>query len=142
MKIQNHLRRALLGLSVPVIFASATLAQDPGIALAPESAVSDQKVGSVLVFNFYTSDATAPGSPNSRLNITNTNSTTAAIVHLFFIGGSTCAAADAFICLTPNQTSSILALDIDPGSTGYVAERSIARLLQPPHRFAPGGVHA
>ncbi len=43
-----------------------------------------------------------------------------AFVHLFFVDGSTCAVADAFICLTPNQTTSFLASDLDPGTTGYM----------------------
>src|SRR5207249_11887622 len=42
------------------------------------------------------------------------------IVHLFFVDGSTCTPADAFICLTPNQTMSFLASDFDPGTTGYI----------------------
>jgi hypothetical protein len=41
-------------------------------------------------------------------------------VHLFFVDGATCSIADAIICLTKNQTTSFLATDLDPGTTGYL----------------------
>ncbi len=43
-----------------------------------------------------------------------------AFVHLFFVDGATCSIADSIVCLTPNQSSSFLASDIDPGTTGYL----------------------
>jgi len=43
-------------------------------------------------------------------------------VHLFFVDGATCSIADSLVCLTPNQTASFLASDIDPGTTGYITK--------------------
>ncbi|MEP7340273.1 MAG: choice-of-anchor X domain-containing protein [Acidobacteriota bacterium] len=91
----------------------------PGSAYPARSEVSDQKAGSVLVYNVYTS-ASDPTRQNTRISITNTSPTLPIAVHLFFVDGSTCSVADANICLTPNQTSSFLASDLDPGSTGYI----------------------
>jgi hypothetical protein len=82
--------------------------------------VSDQKAGSVLVYNFYSSSAASPNTQNTRISITNTNPTTPIGVHLFFVDGATCSIADVFLCLTKNQTASFLASDLDPGTTGYL----------------------
>ncbi|MFN0084375.1 MAG: hypothetical protein ACKVX9_03200, partial [Blastocatellia bacterium] len=88
----------------------------PGDGAAPPS---DQKPGSVLFFPVYTS-STDPIRQNTRISLTNVHGGRAANLHLFFVDGSTCAVADAFLCLTPNQTASFLASDMDPGTTGYL----------------------
>ena len=41
-------------------------------------------------------------------------------VHLFFVDGTSCGVADAFVCLTANQTATFLMSDIDPGTTGFI----------------------
>ncbi|MGE0886656.1 MAG: beta strand repeat-containing protein [Blastocatellales bacterium] len=92
----------------------------PGILPAGNSPVSDQKGGSILIYNIYTSSATASNSQNTRINLTNTEPTRPAIVHLFLIDGSSCVVADSLLCLTPNQTTSFLTSDIDPGTTGFI----------------------
>ncbi|MFM8395185.1 MAG: SdrD B-like domain-containing protein, partial [Acidobacteriota bacterium] len=80
---------------------------------------SDLMAGSVLLYNIYTSSVN-PNRQDTRLTITNTNPVRSTYVHLFFIDGQTCAAADRFITLTPSQTTSFLASDIDPLTTGYL----------------------
>lgn len=92
----------------------------PGIAYPALSEASDIKEGSVLFYPIYTSDATNSNAQNTRINITNTSATEKATVHLFAVDGASCAVLDAFLCLTPNQTSSFLASDFDPGNTGYL----------------------
>ena len=92
----------------------------PGGPFPPTSAVSGQKPGSVLFFNVYTSSTSNPNAQNTRINITNTDPQRAARVHLFFVDGSSCSVADAYICLTANQTTTFLASDLDPGTTGYL----------------------
>ena len=82
-------------------------------------APSDQKPGSILFYNYYTSTVDA-ARQNTRISITNTHVTSSAYVHLFFVDGSSCTVADSYICLTANQTASFLASDLDPGTTGYI----------------------
>ncbi len=92
----------------------------PGIAYPALSEVSDQKEGSILFYPIYTSDAVNANSQNTRISITNTSNTERVTIHLFAVDGTSCAILDAFLCLTPNQTTSFLASDFDPGNTGYL----------------------
>ena len=91
----------------------------PGGIFPPSSEAGDQKAGSVLIYNVYTSGATSGNTQNTRINITNTHLSRPAFVHLFFVAEG-CAIADSYICLTGNQTASFLASDLDPGTTGYL----------------------
>ena len=93
---------------------------NPGTAYPALAESSDQKEGSVLFFPIYTSDAANANSQNTRISITNTSPTERVSIHLFAVDGSSCSVLDAFICLTPNQTSTFLASDFDPGATGYL----------------------
>ncbi len=79
---------------------------------------SDQRPGSILVYNYYTSGPTSGNKQDTDFSLANTSTSRASYVHLFFIadGGST---ADSFICLTPNQTTSFLSSEVDPGISGY-----------------------
>lgn len=90
----------------------------PGGAFPAAAESSDQKAGSVLVYNVYTS-STDPIRQNTRINLTNTHSQLPAFVHLFFVSEG-CSVADSYLCLTPNQTTSFLASDLDPGVSGYL----------------------
>jgi hypothetical protein len=114
-----RLSAALIALGAMTAIARAA---DPGIQFAGFSQVNDQRPGSVLIYNLYASSATDPAAQNTRINLTNANSFTFLnnYVHLFFVDGQTCSVADAFICLTPNQTVSFLASDLDPGVTGFL----------------------
>jgi hypothetical protein len=103
-----------------LLLTGASLAADPGLAYPSTSEASDQKAGSLLFYNAYTSSASAPDTANTRINITNTFSTRGVSVHLFFVDGTNCSVADSFICLTANQTASFLTSDVDPGVSGYI----------------------
>jgi hypothetical protein len=104
--------------SVLVIFALTLMSV---AALAQTSpALSDMKPGSVLFFNRYTSNPSAPQQNDTQINITNTSQNQFASIHLFLVDGATCSVADSFIGLTPNQTASFLVSDFDPGITGYM----------------------
>ncbi|MCG3159817.1 MAG: hypothetical protein JMDDDDMK_00837 [Acidobacteria bacterium] len=120
MTTSRKLTSALLALFALVMMSASALAADPGLVYPPTSEVSDQKAGSVLFYNYYTSGATSGNSQNTRINITNTSTTSAAFVHLFFVAASNCSVADSFICLTATQTASFLASDVDPGVSGYI----------------------
>lgn len=109
----------LLALFTLIVMSSFAMAADPGLKYPPTSELSDTKAGSLLFYNIYTSNATASSEQNTRINITNTNPTVPAFVHLFFVAEG-CSVADSFICLSPAQTAWFLVSDVDPGVTGYL----------------------
>ena len=102
----------------------------PGACLSADSTISATKPGSLLFAGLFASSATAGGDGgggggndnqnNTRVNLTNVHPTLGVVVHLFFVDGSTCSVADAFICVTANQTTSFLMSDLDPGTLGYM----------------------
>lgn len=115
-----------LALLILIVLSSAALAGEPARTINDRrgnddgrNVASDQKPASVLVYNYYTSSATNSAQTDTVVSMTNVSRTDSAIVHLFFITGD-CLLADAFLCLTPNQTASFLASEVDPGSTGYI----------------------
>ena len=119
MRTSRKLSHALFSLFALVLMSAAAFAADPGSPYPYNSEVSDQKAGSVLFYNMYTSDLANAATHNTRINITNTSSTHAAFVHVYFVQ-DTCGVADAFICLTANQTASFTTVDLDPGINGYM----------------------
>jgi hypothetical protein len=136
MRTSRKLSHALLAIFALVVMSSFALAADPGSPYPAASEASDQKAGSVLFYNVYTSGATSGTAENTRINITNTNSAVGAdaFVHLYFVSAG-CAIADSYICLTPNQTASFLASDVDPGVKGYIVAVAVDGVLGCPIRF-------
>src|SRR4030095_8787 len=82
-----------------ILFSSLALAQTYPVGA---SHLSDMKPGSVLFFNKYSSNPGNPDQGDTQINITNTNQTDDAAVHLFLVNGSSCSVADSFIFLTAN----------------------------------------
>ena len=107
----------------------------PGVAFPASSEVSDQRAGSVLIYNIYTSNPTVPAVQNTRINITNVNPGQDTAVHLFFIDGDSCSVADSFLCLTRNQTTSFLLADFDPGTTGFIVAVAVDSFTGCPINF-------
>ena len=119
MRNSHAYTRIFLAFAALVLLATAAMAADPGAPFPIGSEANDQKAGSILYYNIYTSGATSGNAQNTRISITNTSSASFSFVHLFFVA-DTCQVADSYICLTPNQTASFLASDVDPGVTGYL----------------------
>jgi hypothetical protein len=123
--------------STPITFSVCDVvdcpASGPGNALPAAAEMSDQKAGSVLIYNVYTS-STDPTKQNTRLNLTNTHPTLPAYVHLFFVAEG-CSVADSYVCLTANQTTSFLASDLDPGTTGYLVAVAVDGIRGCPTNF-------
>ncbi|MFN0109837.1 MAG: hypothetical protein ACKVZH_13360 [Blastocatellia bacterium] len=136
MRTSRKLAHALLAIFALVVMSSFALAADPGLAYPAASEASDQKAGSILFYNVYTSGATSGNTQNTRINITNTNSAVGAnaFVHLYFVAEG-CSIADSYICLTPNQTASFLASDVDPGISGYIVAVAVDGVLGCPVNF-------
>jgi hypothetical protein len=102
-----------------LVYQSGPLA-GAGAPYPASAEISDQKAGSVLFFNYFTSTPSAPNNSNTRFSITNTNENDGVFVHLFFVEGSSCGISDRFVCLSPSQTVSFFASEQDPGTTGYM----------------------
>ena len=136
MRTSRKLTHALMALFALVVMSSFALAADPGLPYPATSEASDQKAGSILFYNTYTSGATSGNTQNTRINITNSNSAIGAnaFVHLFFVAEG-CSIADSYICLTPNQTASFLASDVDPGISGYLVAVSVNGITGCPINF-------
>lgn len=115
--------RAQQGYSIP-----GTPGDAEGAALG--LSVSDTKLGSVLFFNYYTSDA-ASSQVNTRISITNANPLQDVALHLFFVDSVTCNIADAFTCLTRQQTYAFTVSDFDPNVTGYLVVVAVDSLGRP-----------
>jgi hypothetical protein len=130
----RHPVRGLLALCALAFIATSVRAADPGLVFPPTSEISDQKKGSVLIYNIYTSGATGGNAQNTAITITNTSSTSASFVHLFFVDQS-CSVADAWLCLTANQTRTFYAFDMDPGITGYMVAVASDGVLGCPTSF-------
>jgi hypothetical protein len=120
MGASRRLSSLFIGLTFLFLATATAFAADPGLPIPDDSAVSDQRAGSVLFYNVYTSSATNPGTENTRINITNTSTRDSISVHLFFIDGASCSPADSVICLTANQTAAFTTGDLDPGTSGYI----------------------
>ncbi|MEP7274411.1 MAG: lamin tail domain-containing protein, partial [Acidobacteriota bacterium] len=92
----------------------------PGIPYPASAEHGGDRSGSVLIFPFFTSNASAPETENTAFNVTNANPTRGAAIHLFFVSDDSTSIADTFLCLSPSQTRSFLASEIDPNTAGYV----------------------
>src|SRR5262245_50342703 len=115
MLVTTTLLAGLLGVAVSVEAVEPFYPADPGLTPDAASEVSDQKMGSVLFFNFVTSNASEPWLEDTRLTLTNNSEVSSAFVRMYFVNGTTGAVSSRFQCLTPTQTSSIQASDVAPG---------------------------
>jgi uncharacterized protein (TIGR03437 family) len=110
-------------LIIALLVSLSALAQSspvtPGDPIPASTEAGDQKLGSVLVYNFFASDP-ANAQTETEISLTNTNETATAVVHLFFVDGATGKSTEAFVLLGSAQTASLLASNVAPGVSGFV----------------------
>jgi hypothetical protein len=135
MRTSQRFASSLLLLMMLATATAVVRANGPGTPYPAASDISDQKAGSVLFYNLYSSNATNPALENTRINITNTSAFDSITVHLIFVDGVTCSPADATICLTQNQTASFTTADMDPGTMGYIVAVAVDRTTGCPTNF-------
>ncbi|MFN7928975.1 MAG: hypothetical protein U0Y68_13715 [Blastocatellia bacterium] len=100
-----------------------------------DTTASAPRVGSVLLYGYYTSSISTPATQNTQLRITNTHETQDTAVRLYFVDGQAGSVASLFVCLPPNQTASFLMSEVDPGITGYVIAVAVNKTTGCPINF-------
>ena len=127
MKFNHAMRkidRMIFGIGALLALTTICLAQGapatPGTVFPASSESSDQKLGSILVFNFFTSGVGTGGAiEETELSLTNTNESQAVSVRLFSINGATGAVTNRLVSLNGGQTTSLFASQIAARVRGY-----------------------
>jgi len=91
--------------------------------------------GSIIVFPFYSSSITSPTTENTLISLTNTDETRSVTLHLVFTINESTSAADRSLTLSPNQTATMLASEIDPGVSGSMTAIPVDSMTGCPIRF-------
>lgn len=131
---RSFVRMALFTVLAMMGGAAVAAGADPGLAIPASAEASDQRPGSLLIFNLVTSGS-SPASQDTRISLTNSSQTFAAFVRLFFVDGSTGAPSDTTVCLTADQTVSLKASEVMPGKTGYLIAVAINGVTGEPAEF-------
>jgi hypothetical protein len=109
MITKTLMQRTILTLTVLLVTAITALAQH------------DQQMGSLLIYNYVTSDASQPSAQNTKISLTNTSSTDVSASNLFLINGATgLVAKELNLVIVPRGTITLMASDIAPGVTGWM----------------------
>ncbi len=93
-----------------------------------DTSAGDHKIGSILIYNYYTSDVSQPASKNTQIKLTNTSDTAEVTVRMSLIDGQTGNISIVFFCLAANQTINFLASEYDPSVTGYIIAVAVDKI--------------
>jgi hypothetical protein len=109
---------AVLG-AILVLAPAWSIALDPGAAYPSASEISDNKLGSVLIYHLISSNTSSPASRNTALSITNHHTQPAALRLFFVEGASGAVRRSPLLLLAPKQVLSMLASQVAPNLEGY-----------------------
>lgn len=127
MSMPRSLAQTLFACSLMLALVSTAKAQlPPGSEFPAASELSDQKLGSILIYNYYTSDIANPNTTNTTISLANAHAMTAVAVRLFFVRGNNGSVANIVIPLAPKAVATFLAGDADPGMTGFIVAVAIS----------------
>jgi hypothetical protein len=96
---------------------------------------NDQRLGSVLLFNYYTSSLGNAALENTQIRLTNTHETQDTAVRLYFVDAQTASVFSLFVCLPPTQTFNFLMSETDPGVTGHIIAVAVNKNTGCPTNF-------
>ena len=117
-----HLTLLLLALT---LLHTAAAAQNPdGDPIGRGNEVHDQRAGSLLIYNYYTS-RTSGGGADTRITLTNTHETLGVQVKFYFVDGATGQPTPGSFSLAPAQTQAFLMSETDPNITGYIIAMAV-----------------
>lgn len=100
-----------------------------------ETSIGDQRAGSVLIYNYYTSSLSSPATQNTQIRITNTNETDDIAVQLYLIDSQSSTPQSVVLCLGANQTTNFSMALFDPGITGYIIAVAVNKITGCPANF-------
>ncbi len=129
-------------LAAPLLVLLLCVCGQPASAQAPSAGFgSDQRPGSVLFYNIYTSSSYNTTASDTLIAVTNTSETKDIHIHFYFVDSYSCQVADSFVYLTKNQTTRFLASDVDPDVKGYIIAVAVDPNGNPiQHNFLTGSL--
>jgi hypothetical protein len=101
----------------------------------PDGSGSDQRLGSVLLYSYYSSTLGNAAFENTQIRLTNTHETQDTAVRLYFVDAQTSSVFSLFVCLPPTQTISFLMSETDPSVTGHIIAVAVNKTTGCPTNF-------
>ena len=125
MTFTRRIIRTLFLCTTLTLLVVASFGQNPdGDPIGPGNEINDQRTGSLLIYNYYTSNTSA--AQNTLISMTNTNTAVGVNVRLSFVNGVNGQISYSGLTFAPGQTTTFLMSDVDPGTTGYLIANALS----------------